>query len=143
MPNVLKLFNDPKKISFLIILTFIITRFFTYFILQIRLSDISYGYHLLDKDLLNYHFFSSLLYLHSQPYLWNLFNGIIVNIFDGQDSSIELFFTLISCSFRIDDAFDSLHHRHVVLNLLHDDGGFWCCFVGLAFYHSCHYPHFS
>ena len=93
MPNVLKLFNDPKKISFLIILTFIITRFFTYFILQIRLSNISYGYHLLDKDLLNYHFFSSLLYLHSQPYLWNFFNGIIVNIFDGQDSSIKLFFT--------------------------------------------------
>ena len=88
----LKLFNDPKKISYLIILIFIVTRLFTYFVLQIRLSDISYGYHLLDKDLLNHHFFSSLLYLHSQPYLWNFFNGIVVNIFDGQDSSIELFF---------------------------------------------------
>ena len=89
----LKLLSDVKKISFLIILIFITTRVFTYFVLQIRLSDISYGYHLLDKDLLNNHFFSSLLYLHSQPYLWNFFNGIVVNIFDGHESSIELFFT--------------------------------------------------
>ena len=88
-----KLFNDPKKISFLIILIFIITRVFTYFVLQIRLSNINYGYHLLDKDLLNHYFFSSLLYLHSQPYLWNFFNGIVVNIFDGKDGSIEIFFT--------------------------------------------------
>ena len=90
----LKLLNDPKKISFLIILIFALTRVFTYFVLEIRLSDISYGYHLLDKDLLNHYFFSSLLYLHFQPYLWNIFNGIIVNIFDGNVNLIELFFTL-------------------------------------------------
>ena len=56
----LKLSNDIKKISYLIFLIFVLTRLFIYYILEIRLSNISYGYHLLDKDLLNNYFFSSL-----------------------------------------------------------------------------------
>ena len=89
-----KLFDDIKKISFLIFLIFVLTRIIVYFFFEIRLSHLSYGYHLLDKDLLNHYFFSSLLYLHSQPYLWNLFNGIVVNLFDGNYKFIEIFFTL-------------------------------------------------
>ena len=88
-----KVVSDVKKFSFLIILIFILTRLFLYFFLEIRITGIKYGYHLLDKDLLNNDFFSSLFYLHHQPYLWNFFNGILVNIFDGQEKLIEIFFT--------------------------------------------------
>ena len=89
----LKFFENTKKISFLIFFIFLISRVFVYYFLDIRLSDVNYGYHLLDKDLLNYQFFSSLFYLHSQPYLWNLFNGVVVNIFDGNYNSIVIFFS--------------------------------------------------
>ena len=72
------------------------------FQLEIKLFGISYGFHLLDKSLLQYDLLKSLFYLHSQPILWNLFIGTLTKIFNGNEYLINniieiyhLFLTLI------------------------------------------------
>ena len=41
--------------------------------------------------------FNSLIYLHSQPPLWNLFNGIIAKIMNGEINLISKFFNIYHC----------------------------------------------
>lgn len=61
-------------------------------ILEINLFGISYGFHLLDKNLLQYDLLKSLFYLHSQPIGWNLFAGILTKLFNGNITYINNFF---------------------------------------------------
>tara|TARA_B100000029_G_scaffold344874_1_gene337321 strand:+ start:383 stop:1726 length:1344 start_codon:yes stop_codon:yes gene_type:complete len=83
-----------KNYLFLLIFFFIFSRFIIYNFLEIKINDPNYGYHLLDISLLQQDLFNSLMYLHSQPLLWNLFNGIIVKLFDADISSISIFFNI-------------------------------------------------
>lgn len=92
-----KILNNNKKFLFLheitiIFFVFVISRLITFFYLELDISNISYGYHLLNIELVKKDFLKSLLYLHSQPYLWNFFNGLIVKIFDGKIYYISKFF---------------------------------------------------
>ena len=91
-----KILNNNKKFLFLheitiIFFVFVISRLITFFYLELDISNISYGYHLLNIELVKKDFLKSLLYLHSQPYLWNFFNGLIVKIFDGKIYYISKF----------------------------------------------------
>ena len=82
-----------KNFFFLIIL-FFVSRYLINAYFQIQINTPNYGYHLLDINLLKDDLFQSLLYLHSQPLLWNLFNGIIVKITNADISSISIFFNI-------------------------------------------------
>ena len=76
----------------IIFFIFLISRLFTVYYLEFYISNISYGYHLLDVSLLKDDFLKSILFLHSQPYLWNIFNGLVVKFFDGDVIYISNFF---------------------------------------------------
>lgn len=81
------------KILISIIIIFLFVRLFVYFFLNINLNEITYGYHLLHKDLLQDDLLKSLYYLHSQPLLWNLFNGVILKLCDGNLIHVHSFFS--------------------------------------------------
>ncbi len=89
-------FNYMKKLSTILVLISLLTisRIIIYNYLGITLSPPSYGYHLLEISLLKDDLFSSLIYLHSQPFLWNLFNGILVKIFNADIDKISIFYNL-------------------------------------------------
>ena len=89
-------FNYMKKLSTILVLISLLTisRIIIYNYLGITLSQPSYGYHLLEISLLKDDLFSSLIYLHSQPFLWNLFNGILVKIFNADIDKISIFYNL-------------------------------------------------
>lgn len=76
----------------IIFFIFLISRLFAFYYLQLGISSISFGYHLLDINLLKNDFLKSMLYLHSQPYMWNIFNGLLVKFFDGNITYISNFF---------------------------------------------------
>ncbi len=63
-------------------------------ILDINLFGISYGFHLLDKNLLQDDLLKSLYYLHSQPIGWNLFAGVLTKLFNGNIEYINNFFEI-------------------------------------------------
>ena len=90
-----------KSKFFLLLAIFIISRFIIYNYFQIKINTPNYGYHLLDITLLENDLFNSLLYLHSQPILWNLFNGIIVKIFSANINFISIFFNIYHCFLSI------------------------------------------
>ena len=79
---------------FLLIFFFLVSRLIIYNFFQIQISKPSYGYHLLDISLLQNDLFNSLFYLHAQPLLWNLFNGIIIKIFNANIELISIFFNI-------------------------------------------------
>ena len=81
-----------KIIIFVII--FCSTRIVIYNYFGIQISRPDYGYHLLDIQLLKNDLFQSLIYLHSQPLLWNFFNGLIVKMMDGDIKLISIFFNI-------------------------------------------------
>ncbi len=86
-----------KKIEnkfFLLLIIFVTSRIIVYNYFQIKINTPNYGYHLLDITLLHKDLISSIIYLHSQPLLWNLFNGIIVKIFNGDINLISIFFNI-------------------------------------------------
>ena len=91
--NNIKQYIFPNN-SFIYLIIFIISKVVLFFFLDIKLSPINYGYHLLDISLLQNDLIQSLKYLHSQPLLWNFFNGLVVKFFDGNLNSITIFFTL-------------------------------------------------
>ena len=82
-----------NKIFILASLTLILSRILLN-IFEISLFGISYGFHLLDKNLLQNDLLNSLYFLHSQPIGWNLFIGILTKIFDGNVKSINNFFEI-------------------------------------------------
>ena len=89
----IKQFILPNN-NFLYLTFFILSKIILFFFLEIKLSTISYGYHLLDITLLKDDLLKSLLYLHSQPILWNFFNGLVVKIFNGNSEYVTYFFTI-------------------------------------------------
>ena len=91
--NNIKQYIFPNN-GFIYLIIFIISKVVLFFFLDIKLSPINYGYHLLDISLLQNDLIQSLKYLHSQPLLWNFFNGLVVKFFDGNLNSITIFFTL-------------------------------------------------
>ena len=76
----------------LILSIFLISRLLVFYSFELNINDPVYGYHLLDKKLLKDDLLKSILYLHHQPFLWNLFNGIILKIFNGNIIYISKFF---------------------------------------------------
>ena len=82
-----------NKVFIIASLTLISSRILVY-ILDINLFGISYGFHLLDKNLLQNDLFKSLYYLHSQPIGWNLFAGILTKLFNGNIGYINNFFEI-------------------------------------------------
>lgn len=86
--------NILYKKRFIFILIFILSKIIIISFFELRLSSLSYGYHLLDKSLLKDDLLKSLLFLHSQPLLWNFFNGLVIKMFDGDSGKISIFFTL-------------------------------------------------
>jgi len=83
-----------KNKVILLIFFFCVTRIIIYNYFKIQISPPNYTYHLLDIDLLKNDLFNSLIYLHSQPLLWNLFNGIVVKIANGNIELISKFFNI-------------------------------------------------
>lgn len=79
---------------FLLLFIFFFTRYLLNIYFNVSLSPLSYSYHLLDKSLLHNDLLKSLFYMHHQPYLWNLFNGIVLKIFDGDLNKIKIFITV-------------------------------------------------
>ena len=74
---------------------FVVTRLILYFYLGIHnVSNISYTWQVLDLQLLKNDLLESLLLLHSQPPLWNLFIGLLLKTFDG-DQPIFYYFLYI------------------------------------------------
>ena len=84
-----------NKVFIIASLTLISSRILVY-ILDINLFGISYGFHLLDKNLLQNDLFKSLYYLHSQPIGWNLFAGILTKLFNGNIGYINNFLRFIN-----------------------------------------------
>ena len=84
----MSIFKDKNFFFILILLIFsrIIVN-----LIDIQLFGISYGFHLLDKKLLQYDLGLSLFYLHSQPLGWNLYVGILTKIFNGNEIFINIF----------------------------------------------------
>ena len=89
-------FVIKNKFIFLVFI-FFFTRIIIYNYFEVQISTPYYGYHLLDISLLKNDLFNSLIYLHSQPPLWNLFNGIIVKIMNGEINLISKFFNIYHC----------------------------------------------
>lgn len=89
----IKQFIFPNN-NFIYLIIFIISKVVLFFLLDIKLSPVKYGYHLLDISLLQNDLFQSLKYLHSQPLLWNFFNGLVVKFFNANLNSITTFITL-------------------------------------------------
>ena len=85
--------GEFNQVVIIVLFCFIFSRIVSTYYFNLNISNISYGYHLLDKDLLNSDLLQSLFYLHSQPYLWNLFNGVVLKIFSGSETDIRFFFT--------------------------------------------------
>ena len=87
----MSIFKDKNFFFILILLIFsrIIVN-----LMDIQLFGISYGFHLLDKKLLQYDLSASLFYLHSQPLGWNLYVGILTKIFNGNEIFINIFFEI-------------------------------------------------
>lgn len=74
---------------------FIVTRLILYFYLGIHnIQNISYTWQVLDLQLLQNDLLESLLLLHSQPPLWNLFIGLLLKIFGG-DQPIFYYFLYV------------------------------------------------
>ena len=89
-------FVIKNKFIFLVFI-FFFTRIIIYNYFEIQINSPNYGYHLLDISLLKNDLFNSLIYLHSQPPLWNLFNGIIAKIMNGEINLISKFFNIYHC----------------------------------------------
>ena len=89
-------FVIKNKFIFLVFI-FFFTRIIIYNYFEIQINTPNYGYHLLDISLLKNDLFNSLIYLHSQPPLWNLFNGIIAKIMNGEINLISKFFNIYHC----------------------------------------------
>ena len=85
------------KNKFIFLVFFFFTRIIIYNYFEIQINTPNYGYHLLDISLLKNDLFNSLIYLHSQPPLWNLFNGIIAKIMNGEINLISKFFNIYHC----------------------------------------------
>jgi len=79
-----------NKIFFFYTLCLIISRIIINFS-EINIFGISYGFHLLDKNLLHHDLAQSLYFLHSQPIGWNLFIGILTKVFNGNDLLLNHF----------------------------------------------------
>lgn len=82
------MFNLKKipKIYALLILTFIISRDYYYKKgITFDISPLNYFWQYIDPPLLKNNLFESLLYLHSQPPGFNLFLGLILKIFNGDE----------------------------------------------------------
>lgn len=74
---------------------FLLTRLFLYFYLRIHNTEsIALTWQLLDLDLLRNDLLESLLLLHSQPPLWNLFIGLLLKVFDGDQPNFYYFLYL-------------------------------------------------
>ncbi len=89
-------FVIKNKFIFLVFI-FFFTRIIIYNYFEIQINTPNYGYHLLDISLLKNDLFNSLIYLHSQPPFWNLFNGIIAKIMNGEINLISKFFNIYHC----------------------------------------------
>jgi len=81
-------------ILFLLFLIYFISRYLFYEFLQIKadLQALKPGWHVLELDYLNKDLFNSILYLHSQPPLWNMIIGFFTKIVNGdlQNTTILL-----------------------------------------------------
>tara|TARA_Y100000816_G_C26074844_1_gene565688 strand:+ start:296 stop:1654 length:1359 start_codon:yes stop_codon:yes gene_type:complete len=116
-----------KKHLVLFFLIFTITRLIIFNIFEIRVNPPNYGYHLLDIELLKNDLIQSLIFLHSQPPLFNLYQGIFLKIFDTQSqiaisfNIMQSFFSLviIYISYLISDFFKlSLNQKSLLLLIL-------------------------
>ena len=91
-----------KKNFLIIFLIFILTRFLIYFYFNIEpVGKIFHHWQLLDKELLHHDLLKSILYLHTQPFLWNLFIGCLTKIFNGNEIYISNFLLLYHLSLTI------------------------------------------
>ena len=89
----MQLTNSKNKFVLLLLLTFVLVKIFLIFFLGFNNTQgISYTWQVLDLDILKNDLLNSILYLHAQPPLWNLFVGILLKIFDGDTKYFYQFF---------------------------------------------------
>lgn len=97
--------NFNKKISYKYFFLFFITsKFFNFFILNISPIEIpSFGYSLLNKELLHNDLLKSLFYMHIQPPLYNFIVGLGLKTFNANLFFLKffLFFFNLTLSFFI------------------------------------------
>lgn len=95
--------KDTKKYIFLIISIFTLSRLCLYALgMKFDTSTLSWYWQIIDFQLLKNNLFESILYLHSQPPLFNIFLGIIIKIFPNIYILIfHLIFLLIGLSISL------------------------------------------
>ena len=74
--------NVKLNHTLFVVIFFLFSRFFIYYFLQIQPSYPSGQ--IIDPDFLRENLLESLIYLHFQPFLWNLIFGTMYKIFDQQ-----------------------------------------------------------
>ena len=79
---------------------FTVSRLVIFNILEVKINTPVYGYHLLNEDLLKNDLFQSLIFLHSQPPLFNLYQGIFLKIFENY-AEITVAFNTIQAFFSL------------------------------------------
>jgi hypothetical protein len=90
--------NFLKNKYILLIFFFIIIRFFQHSFFDLSLNGVNYGYHTPDKFFLLNDLKNSIIYQHSQPFLYSLYHGILLKISLGDERIVEnifLFFNII------------------------------------------------
>jgi len=87
-------FNLQNKniFFFKILIFFFILRFLISNIFGIELNGANFGFHSLHYDLLRYDLIQSIIYQHSQPFLWSLYLGSLIKITNGNIALVEFFF---------------------------------------------------
>ena len=75
---------------------FTVSRLVIFNILEVKINTPVYGYHLLNEDLLKNDLFQSLIFLHSQPPLFNLYQGIFLKIFENFISKVQKLYLYFS-----------------------------------------------
>lgn len=88
--NLYQIFNKFNNKYFIILSFFLISRFFTLFILNTRPNEntFSSSWVIINPYFLNNYLYESIKYLNFQPPLWNLLIGIFFKIFKTEISVI-------------------------------------------------------
>tara|TARA_B100000989_G_scaffold293501_1_gene271007 strand:- start:665 stop:1990 length:1326 start_codon:yes stop_codon:yes gene_type:complete len=90
--------NKNNYLIFLLISIYLLSRYILYDYFQIKADPnvLKPGWHVLDLYFLNKDLLNSILYLHSQPPLWNLIIGIFTKIVNGNLINTSILLNLLN-----------------------------------------------
>src|SRR5210317_1684463 len=90
--------NKNIYLLFLLIIIYLFSRYFLYEYFQIKADPnvLKPGWHILELDFLNKDLLKSILYLHSQPPLWNFIIGMLTKIVNGNLTNTSILLNLMN-----------------------------------------------